>query len=85
MKIANLFFVCVYTFRHFERQIRSNKYRKDEQTPLHFTDQLNIHFDSDLPRTSGEFFHKGNAFNRYARLNHLMESFNIPGQRTKFY
>ena len=49
------------------------------------TDQLNIHFDSDLPRTSGEFFHKGNAFNRYARLNHLMESFNIPGQRTKFY
>ena len=39
----------------------------------------------EIGKTSSGFFFKGNAYYQYQRLNHLMETFHISGQRTKLY
>ena len=90
MKIAIFFLVSSFAFRHFERQIRSGEQHfdsEDEQNHgfLRLSDQFNMQIETKSAKTSSDFFFKGNAYNQYQRLNHLMESFHIPGQRTKFY
>ena len=90
MKIANLFLVSSYAFRQFQRQIRSGQQHFDSEDELNhgslrLTDQFAMQTETKSAKTQNGFFFKGNAYSRYQRLNHLMESFHIPGQRRKLY
>ena len=86
MKIAIFFPVISFAFRQFERQIRSGEQHFDSEDELNhgflrLSDQFNMRIETKPVKTSSEFFFKGNAYYQYQRLNHLMESFHIPGQR----
>ena len=90
MKIANFFLVSSFAFRQFQRQIRSGEQHLDSEDELNhgflrLSDQFNTQIETKSGKTSSGFFFKGNAFYQYQRLNHLMETFHIPGQRTKLY
>ena len=84
MKIANFFLVSSFAFRQFERQIRSGEQHFDSEDELNhgflrLSDQFNMRIETKPVKTASEFFFKGNAYYQYQRLNHLMESFHIPG------
>ena len=90
MKLVNLLLVSSYAFRQFQRQIRSGQQHFGSEDELNhgylrLTDRFAMQTETKSVKTQNGFFFRGNAYSRYQRLNHLMESFYIPGQRRKLY